>query len=474
MQQLERSEIFAVGQDQLERLASSIIVLHAALDRPRAMAHGDTQLHVFEAVGPPQQVSNLLVVPPFAVVVLLNPNRQLIVGRIDVTRRFELRESRNRIARLQRHVGGLCEEFGLAFALVQPGTLFEHMGGIGRPFSGLIALGRLLEHLVLAQQFRGFGKGVASRTGVAHRLPQSTELLEQVALDRVVGDIGQVVADDLSGGIESVRALIKVDGGIDGRLIPRRQRRDAPPRLGGAAGVRPFLGMQLRELFLERDLRLDVRLVHRLLLEHRREFVPALLLLQQTKQLVARLLVGAVDLANLFPRSDRCFEVAQFVLTKPRYVAELRFAGVDRLRAIARRSHEHVAKFVELASLAQEVLDPAERLRVGGLLFEHGQIQVVRLRLAPLLGGVVGLCQQICNRWRPGWGRNRLLGGWLARERLAGDRLAGDRLAGDRLAGDRLAGDRLAGSGSGPRNRHRIRDRGRRDRTRDRRHRTGP
>src|SRR5262249_8454527 len=148
----------------------------------------------------------------------------------------------------------------------------------------------------------------------------------------------------------------------------------AGPRLGGGAEVLALLLLEQGELLLEGDLRVDVALGGRLLLEEVREIVPALLLLEQARERGARALVGAIDREQLLPRADRAVDVAQVALAEPRDLAQALLARLHGLVLRGLEAHgreEHVAELAVVALRAQVLLDPYERLGVRGIGLEH-------------------------------------------------------------------------------------------------------
>ena len=159
-----------------------------------------------------------------------------------------------------------------------------------------------------------------------------------------------------------------------------------------AAGSLRFVSWSVASFFSSAIFCSTSGVAHRLLLEQRREVVPARAALEQPAELLARLLVAAIDLADLLPGLDRRLDVAQLRLAQPGDVAQLLLARLDGDAGHARRREQHVAQIGVHALLAQVLLDPRERLGVRRLdlerLAELASAWGLRPFAAPRLGGL--------------------------------------------------------------------------------------
>jgi hypothetical protein len=104
--------------------------------------------------------------------------------------------------------------------------------------------------------------------------------------------------------------------------------------------------------FFSSDLGLGVVGAHRLLLELSSKLVPATAAFEQTAQMFACRGISAIDGADLLPRLNRRFEIAQLRFAQPRHVEQLLFARLARSVGCSRGLHQHVAKLRVLPLLA--------------------------------------------------------------------------------------------------------------------------
>ena len=193
----------------------------------------------------------------------------------------------------------------------------------------------------------------------------------------------RVLGDDLGGAIDGAGLLEHLRRRGDGAVVLGREVRDALPGLGRGSEVVALLLLEGRELLLERDALLEVTLGRGLLLEQVGEVVPALRLLEQARERLARAVVAAVDRQQLLPRVDGAVGVAQVALAEAGHLAQPLLSGLDRLAGRAHRGEQHVAQRGVVALGAQVVLDPGERLGVGRIGFEH--LSVLRVGLGALV-----------------------------------------------------------------------------------------
>ena len=181
--------------------------------------------------------------------------------------------------------------------------------------------------------------------GVAELLAQLAEALEELPARDHVLERRRAVGDDLRGLLELPGLLEELRGGRERAVVLGREASDARPRLGRGAEIAPLLLVERRELLLERDLRVDVAGGVRLGLEHVREIVPALRLLEDARERLARGVVAAIEREELLERGDRAVDVAEVAFADAGDLAEALLARLERLaRARRRRARSRGAR----------------------------------------------------------------------------------------------------------------------------------
>ena len=230
----------------------------------------------------------------------------------------------SKIPRANQVVGFDRADRGLLLRRLRELTAFVR--GDGRLGPGLGLRVRLLGRLpggYVRYRARRVRERVAGGDELVRLSSQLAEALVERAPGRVVRHAADVVRDDLRGEIEALRLFEELDRGAYRAFVFRRQGRDATPRAPGGGDVLALRLVELRELLLDGNPDLDVRLLLGVLFEEIRQVVPAVRALEQPAKLFASLRLRRFELEDPLPGRNRRFEVAKlrFAEGRPRRAA---------------------------------------------------------------------------------------------------------------------------------------------------------
>ncbi len=233
---------------------------------------------------------------------------------------------------------------------------------------------------------RRIGVRFAGVRRVVELLVELPERLEQLAARGLVGDARRIRRDDLRRAIERAGLPVHLRRRRDRPLVFGRQVRDALPDLGGRAQVFSMGLVKGGELLLESELLLQIDLGVLFLFVEVREIVPAVGALENSRQRLARRLVGPVDGEQLLPGVDGALGVAEVALAESRDLAQAIPPRFDRLARSASGRQEDVTQLGVVALRSQVVLHPRKSLGVHGIRFEDLAVFLERVGSFARLG----------------------------------------------------------------------------------------
>ena len=274
-EQAECARVVAVGQDEQQALSRTLSVPELALDCG-GLPSSFRALCSLRKVRCAREVhADEIRDAPSTSKMLLERRRDVVVHRVRSRSLFELRERAVVIAELREEHRKFGEQPRTRLAIRERCALLEGVRSLGNSV-GLLE--RLLGEDPKFRSGKGFGGcdiGLASSPHVIVLGAKLAELLHEGTASRLVGDARCMLGDHADREIGPFASLEQLDGSFDRAFVAGRKYRDPGPRLASGRQVFALRLVQLGEPFLERDLLLDVRRVHRLLLDERGEVVPA-------------------------------------------------------------------------------------------------------------------------------------------------------------------------------------------------------
>ena len=188
----------------------------------------------------------------------------------------------------------------------------------------------LRTNIVFAQQGRSLDELFSRSAEISELQAQLGRALQPARPVRIRRHLQQRSRYDVLGLLKLPCAFEKIDGRRERLEIACREGCNAKPRIGGSRKIVALTLVDLREPPLEDELLFNIIGVHRLLLEHGRQLIETLLLLEQACEALPCLPIAAIDLDDQLPRVDRAVDVLQLALADRGDVAELRLPGVAR------------------------------------------------------------------------------------------------------------------------------------------------
>ena len=291
-------------------------------------------------------------------------------------------------------VDGLSEERGLRFAFAPFGSTLQHPGHVEPAICLPECVDGQRTERVIPDQFSRLNKFIACPASIAELQPQLSRALQPARSVRIRRRLSERRVHGLKRWLELFGALVKFDRRGERLNVASRQHRNPKPRLCSSGQVLAFALVNLSKAALEGHFLVAVLRVHRLLFEHRRKFIKALLLFEQTDETFARLPIAPIDLNDQLPGFDGAIEILELALTNCGDIVELGFTGIARERRIAGSGHQHVAKIIEFTLLSERIFDVAERFRMRRARGENPPIKVQRPKSLFGIRGALRLFEQ--------------------------------------------------------------------------------